>query len=145
MPVVQRPSPKDRVEQQYHLRLCGSLVPPQHFTDPFQERIHALARRLDQKFVPVLAHVLPEEVEPPGDMRDQRFLGRQLQASNREEFLNGWLDPTFQQLPTHAGHDEVVRIPHDMRFGWLASCLVRPQGRIHRVLQTVQCQIGQHW
>src|SRR5881296_650177 len=109
MPVVHRPASKNRVELQYHVGLFGSLVSSQHVTNLVQKRVYALARRLDQKLVPVLAHVLPEEVESPSDVRDQRFVGCQLQAPYRKERLDGRLDLLLQHFPTQPGHDEVIR------------------------------------
>ena len=82
-----------------HLRLCCRLVLSQHFSHLLQKRCNALACGLDQKFVPVLAHVPSKEVEPMGDVRDQCLFRGQLQATSGEKLLDSRFDLFFPTVP----------------------------------------------
>ena len=72
------------------------------------DRVHARLGRLDKQLIPIHADVLPEEVKPLFDMRDDRLIGRKLKASFSQEPFHEGADLLFKHLARSAGDNKVV-------------------------------------
>src|SRR5258708_7985754 len=115
--VIGRPSSDDWVE--LHNQLSGRAIPV-FLDDPsdlLQECFHILlcGSRQDRS-APVLAYVLPKEVETVLDMGDDRFLLRDGKTSLFHESFNEWLDLLFEKLFLSSCHNKVICISCQIDF-----------------------------
>ena len=108
--MIVRPTQDDRVEFAYQRLLAHGPAGPDYRPDLFQKRFHVLFRRRDSELAADLAKVVPEEVEPLGDMRDTGLLRRELKPPFSEEPFDQGSDFILQPLFRVAGDDEVIRL-----------------------------------
>ncbi len=148
MTVIICPAPDtDQVEHLDQKLLFDRFIPANRRPDFFQEGVHVFLGRFYQKFAVLLADVHSEEVEPLLNVRDAGFLWRELQTPVAQKLLDQWFDFIFQQLLNfRAGDDEVIRISYESSPWGGARC---PLGSflevlVETLLQSVQCQVGQH-
>ena len=109
MPVVVGPTSQERVElgDQRGCVLAMSLLDP--FPGLFQHAADTLSCWFNEQLLSVFAHVLPQEVETLGDVRDDGLFLGELEFALIEEVNKGWFNLLFQDLLARAGHSKIIR------------------------------------
>ena len=108
MPVIVGPTPQEGVQPVYQLACSQTAGTSDDTSGLSHDRAHARLGRLDKQLVSIHTDVLPEEVEPLLDMRDDRLIRRKLKAAFSEEPLHERADLLLQHLSRGTGDNEVV-------------------------------------
>ena len=127
MTVIHGPTPNHGVELQNQIRLRGAPVLPHDLPNLLQKCLHTFACWFDKQLIRVLADILPEEVEPIGNVSDSGFLFREFQPPNGQKLPDRREYVLLQNIFRDSGHNEVVRIPVDVDFEPSACALRWPR------------------
>ncbi len=144
--VIQPPSAQDGVEFVYQVNGFGRAVAAYGAFYLAQEGLHTPLGGFDEEFALVFAHVLAEEVKPPVNVCQVRFLLREREAAPGQETADGRFDLCFQHVGVVGGDDEIVGVAHEIHLHGVdvaVSVVADAAHAVDVVFQTVQHHIGQ--
>src|SRR5439155_5489212 len=110
------PAPQQRVEFADQNRCGKSTALADQVPRLLQHAAHTLPRLPDQQFISVFAHSLSQEVEPLGNVRDERLFFRELQSALPEKLDDGRLDFLLQNFLAGRSDHKIIRVADEIDF-----------------------------